>query len=63
MSLPRGGQLKISGGVVNVPADGYSTITCLPRSLNESYTVPIKVKETSWPILAKYFQGIVMYKQ
>jgi len=42
--LPRGGQLKISGGVVDVPANVNSTITCLPRSLNETYTVPIKLK-------------------
>ena len=51
--LPRGGQLKISGGVVNVPANVNSTITCLPRSLNESYTVPIKLKRRLGP----YFSG------
>lgn len=43
--LPRGGQLSIHGGVVNVPADvGGSTVSTLPRSLNDSQTIPIKLK-------------------
>ena len=55
--LPRGGQLKISGGVVNVPANVkfnyYLSSTIIERVI---YSAD-KVKETSWPILAKYFSG------
>ena len=42
--LPRGGQLSIHGNVVNVPADVNSTVSTLPRSINESQTIPIKLK-------------------
>ena len=42
--LPRGGQLTIHGGVVNVPTNVNSTINALPRTLNESLTIPIELK-------------------
>ncbi len=42
--LPRGGQLSIHGNVINVPADVNSTVSVLPRSVNESQTIPIKLK-------------------
>ena len=42
--LPRGGHLSIHGNVVNVPADVSSTVTTLPRPINESQTIPIKLK-------------------
>ena len=42
--LPRGGQLSIHGNVVNVPADVNSTVNTLPRPLNESQTILIKLK-------------------
>ncbi|XP_078383840.1 uncharacterized protein LOC144666317 [Oculina patagonica] len=42
--LPRGGQLSIHGNIVNVPSDINSTIQCLPRPINESQTIPIKLK-------------------
>ena len=42
--LPRGGQLSIHGNVVNVPAYANSTVSTLPRSINESQTIPIKLK-------------------
>ena len=42
--LPRGGQLSVHGNVVNVPADANSTVSTLPRSINESQTIPIKLK-------------------
>ena len=42
--LPRGGQLSIHGNIVNVPSDVNSTVHCLPRSLSESQTIPIKLK-------------------
>ena len=42
--LPSGGQLSIHGNVVNVPADVNSTVNVLPRPINESQTIPIKLK-------------------
>ena len=42
--LPSGGQLSIHGNVVNVPADVNSTVSVLPRTINGSHTIPIKVK-------------------
>ena len=42
--LPRGGQLSIHNNVVNVPADVSSTVSTLPRPINESQTIPIKLK-------------------
>ncbi len=42
--LPRGGQLSIHGNVVNVPADVNSTVSVLSRPINESQTIPIKLK-------------------
>ena len=42
--LPRGGQLSIHGNVVNVPADVNSVVNTLPRPINESQTIPIKLK-------------------
>jgi hypothetical protein len=42
--LPSGGQLSIHGNVVNVPADVNSTVSVLPRPINESQAIPIKLK-------------------
>lgn len=42
--LPRGGQLTIHGNIVNVASDVNSTVHCLPRLMNESQTIPIKLK-------------------
>ena len=42
--LPRGGQLSIHGNVVHVPADVNSTASTLLRPINESQTIPIKLK-------------------
>ena len=44
LELPRGGQLSIHGNIVNVPTDVNSTVHCLPRTINESQTIPIKLK-------------------
>lgn len=41
---PRGGQLSITGNVVNVPADVTSTVKKLPRVLTENETIPLKFK-------------------
>ena len=42
--LLRGGQFSIHGNIVNVPSDVNSTVHCLPRPINESQTIPIKLK-------------------
>ena len=39
--LPNGGQLSMHGNVFNVPADVISTVSTLPRSIDESQTSPI----------------------
>ena len=39
--LPRGGQLSIHGNVVK---DVKSTVSTLPRSIDESQTLPINLK-------------------
>ena len=41
---PRGGQLSITGNVVNVPADVMSTVNKLPRLLTEDETIALKFK-------------------
>ena len=41
---PRGKQLKLTGNIVNVPADVNLTVKTLPRSLNNEGTVKIKLK-------------------
>lgn len=43
---PRGGQLSISGNVVNVPADVMSTVNKLPRMLTEDETIALKFKRS-----------------
>ena len=45
--LPRGGQLSIHGNVVNVPADVNSTVSVLPRPINES-NYSNQVETTPW---------------
>ena len=42
--LASGGQLSIHGNVINVPANVNSTVSVLPRTVNESQTIPIKLK-------------------
>ena len=44
---PRGGQLKITGNVVNVPADVNSTVNMLPRLPDETGTIKVQLKEMS----------------
>ena len=43
--LPRGGQLSIKGNVVNVPVDVSPTVNALPRTLDDSATVSVKLKK------------------
>ena len=42
--LPRGGQLGLTGNVVNVPSDVNKTLMKLPRTANENECIPIKLK-------------------
>jgi hypothetical protein len=41
---PRGGQLKIMGNVVNVPADVNNTVNMLPRLSHETGTIKVQLK-------------------
>ena len=41
---PRGGQLTITGNIVNVPADVNSTVNMLPRLLDETGTIKVQLK-------------------
>jgi len=43
-TVHRGGQLSIHGNVVNVPADVNSVVNTLQKPINESQTIPIKLK-------------------
>ena len=43
-TLNSGGQFSLKGSVVNVPADIAPTIRALPRTQNESETIPVKLK-------------------
>jgi len=44
MQAPRGGQLKINGNIVNVPADVNTTISMLPRLPHENGTINVNLK-------------------
>ena len=43
--LPRGGQYSLKGNVINVPVDIQPTINCLPRPMDENFTVAIQLKK------------------
>lgn len=42
--LPRGGQLRISGNVVNVPSNITATVSTLPRTLHEQEVIKLQLK-------------------
>ena len=44
MQAPRGKQFKISGNVVNVPADVVNTVNTLPRLPNNTGTIKVQLK-------------------
>ena len=54
--LPRGHQLSIHGNVVNVPADVNTTISAIPRPIDEAQTISIKLKKR------KGFKGYYMFQ-
>ena len=43
--LPRGGQYSLKGNVINVPVDIQPTVNCLPRPMDENFTVAIQLKK------------------
>ena len=43
--LPRGGQYSLKRNVINVPVDIQPTINCLPRPMDENFTVAIQLKK------------------
>ena len=44
MQAPRGKQFKISGNIVNVPADVTNTVNTLPRLRQETGTIKVQLK-------------------
>lgn len=44
LQAPRGGQFKITGNVVNVPADVCNTVTMLPRLAQDTGTIKVQLK-------------------
>ena len=43
--LPRGGQYSLKGNVINVPVDIQPTVSCLPRPMDENFTIAIQLKK------------------
>ena len=43
--LPRGGQYSLKGNVINVLVDIQPTVNCLPRPMDENYTVAVQLKK------------------
>ncbi len=54
--LLRGGQFSIHGNVVNVPADVNTTVSLIPRPVDESETISIKLK------VRKTYEGYYMFQ-
>ena len=44
MQAPRGKQFKITGNVVNVPADVTTTVNMLPRLPQQTSTIKVQLK-------------------
>ena len=43
--LQRGGQYSLKGNVINVPVDIQPTVSCLPRPMDENFTIAIQLKK------------------
>ena len=43
--LPRGGQYSLKGNVINVPVDIQPTVSCLPRPMDEKFTIAKQLKK------------------
>ena len=42
--LPVGGQYSLKGNIVNVPVNINTTVSALPRTMEENQTIPVKLK-------------------
>ena len=51
--LPRGGQYSLKGNVIYVPVDIQPTINCLPRPMDENFTVAIQLKLSYKKLISK----------
>ena len=43
--LPRGTQYSLKGNVIYVPADIQPTVNCIPRPMDENFTVAVQLKK------------------
>ena len=43
--LPRGRQYSLKGNVINAPVDIQPTVSCLPRPMDENFTIAIQLKK------------------
>ena len=43
--LPRGGRYSLKGNVINVPVDIQPTVSCLPRPMDENFTIAVQLKK------------------
>ena len=43
--LPRGGQYSLKGNVINLPVDIQPTVSCLPRPMDENFTIAVHLKK------------------
>ena len=43
--LPRGGQYSLKVNVISVPVDIQPTVNCLPRPMDEHFTVAVQLKK------------------
>ena len=43
--LPRGGQYSLKGNVINVPVNIQPTVSCLPRPMDENFTIAVQLKK------------------
>ena len=41
--LPREGQYSLKGNVINVPVDIQPTVSCLPRPMDETFTIAVQL--------------------
>ena len=42
--LPRGGKYSLKGIVINLPVDIQPTMSCLPRPMDENFTIALQLK-------------------
>ena len=42
--LPRGSQYSLKGNFINVPVDIQPTVSCLPRPMDENFTIVVQLR-------------------